>query len=295
MTRLIDRVFGHMPGWQLALWCSVLVGCFALADRVTGDELSFAIFYLLPVALAAWYGTAVTTFGVAMLAAFGWFAVEYASDRDYSQQWILFWNAGVRMLFFCIVAVLMRRLRLHVETQQQLARTDPLTGLLNRTGFLERSEALVNSAARYRLPLVIGFIDLDGFKKVNDTLGHHQGDELLRVVGAALRRATRDSDIAGRLGGDEFAIVLPNTRLDGAGAYFAKLHRELLRDMRRVGLPETGVSIGAMAFEDGPPRLPDALKMADELMYRAKRSGGMGVLVEAPAPPVPLRSVSGGR
>src|SRR5690606_28311404 len=152
-----------------------------------------------------------------------------------------------------------------------------------------------DSAARYRLPLVIGFIDLDGFKKVNDTLGHHQGDELLRVVGAALCRATRDSDIAGRLGGDEFAIVLPNTRLDGAGAYFAKLHRELLRDMRRVGLPETGVSIGAMAFEDGPPRLPDALKMADELMYRAKRSGGMGVLVEAPAPPVPLRSVSGGR
>lgn len=286
-----------MAPWQLVLWCTVLVMFFGVADHITGNELSFAAFYLVPVALAAWYGSFRVTCGMALLATVTWFAVEFLADRPYSQQWILFWNSGVRMIFFAIVALLMRQLHAHVESERQLARTDPLTGLLNRAGFLERSEALVNSAARYGLSLVIGFIDLDGFKKVNDDLGHYQGDEVLRVVGAALLRSTRESDIAGRLGGDEFAVLLPNTPLDGAQTYFNKLHQELVRGMRGLGGPDVGVSIGAIVFEEGPPPLSEALRMADQLMYRAKKSSRTSVLVETPpAPaPAPLRSTAGMR
>lgn len=294
MIRPIDRFFRGMPGWELALWCAVLIAFVGVMDRLTGYELSFAIFYLVPVSVAAWYGSRTGTYGVALLATATWLAVEYATDRPYSHQWILLWNSAVRLAFFTVVARLLRELRSHVSSQEQLARTDHLTGLLNRAGFLERSEALVNSAARYRLSLVIGFIDLDGFKQVNDTLGHYQGDEVLKAVGTALRGWTRESDIAGRFGGDEFAVLLPNTTLEGAGTFFAKLHEQLVSELRRQGGPEVGVSIGAIAFEDGPPHLAEALRMADQLMYRAKKSGRTSVLVEAPASALPLRSSAGG-
>lgn len=289
MIHEIDRFFGRMRPWQLVLWCTLMVGFVGAIDGITGNELSFAVFYLLPVSVAAWYGGVRTTCAIAILATLTWFTMEYLADRQYSHQWILFWNSAVRLLSFSIVAVLLRQLHAHVEAQGRLARTDPLTGLLNRGGFLERSEALVNSASRYGLSLVIAFIDLDGFKNVNDSLGHTRGDELLRAVGAALDDSIRESDIAGRLGGDEFAVLLPNTDLAGADAYFAKLHRQMLEAMARFDGPKVGVSIGAMVFEQGPPHLNEALRMADELMYRAKKGGRTSVIVATP-PAARLRS-----
>ena len=281
MIHGIDRLFGGLPAWQTSLWCVLLVAFVGVVDTITGDELSFSVFYLAPVSFAAWYGNKTLTFVVATLSTLVWLAIEYATHGPYTQQWILLWNGAVRMMFFVIVAVLLRQLKSYVEAQQQLARTDDLTGLLNRTGFMERSEALVNSAARYELSVVIGFIDLDGFKNVNDTLGHSRGDEVLRTVGATLRSSTRESDIAARFGGDEFAVLLPNTKLDGALAFFAKLHEELVTGMRTHGSSDLGVSIGAIVFEQGPPHLEDALRSADQLMYRAKKSGDRNIIVEA--------------
>jgi diguanylate cyclase (GGDEF)-like protein len=282
-----------MAPWQLVAWCTVLIGFVGVIDQITGNELSFAIFYLVPVGIAAWYGRLRSlTWAISVIATLTWCGADYLADRNYSHEWVLVWNAAVRMMFFAVVVLLLHQLRLHVESQRELARTDTLTGLLNRIGFLERSEALVNSAARYDLSLAIGFIDLDGFKKLNDSFGHHYGDEVLRAVGAALKGSTRGSDIAGRLGGDEFAVLLPNTELAGANAYFAKLHAELLAQMREHG-PDVGVSIGAIVFEDGSPHLSEALRLADQLMYRAKKSGRTSVLVETP-PPTHLRSVAGG-
>lgn len=293
MIRKIDRFFSRMPAWQLVLWCLVQILFFGIIDWLTGSELSFAVFYLVPVSVAAWYGGAVTTYGLALAATGMWLLVEYATDRAYSAQWILYWNSAVRLVFFCVVAFLVRQLHSHVELQQRLARTDHLTGLLNRAGFMELAEALASSAARYDLSLVIGFIDLDGFKKVNDTFGHHHGDEVLKTVGETLRVLNRESDITARLGGDEFAVLLPNTDLDGARVYFGKLHGELLEGIGRHGGSQIGVSIGAVAFERGPPALDEALKLADDLMYRAKKSGRTSVLVEPPSEVVELRRVGG--
>lgn len=293
MIYAIDRFFSKMPAWQLLLWCLLQILFFGVVDGLTGYELSFSVFYLVPVSIAAWYAAGATTYGIALLATGMWLAVEYSTDHTYSAEWILYWNSAVRLMLFVVVAFLIRQLRSHIELQQKLARTDDLTGLLNRVGFMELSEALANSAARYDLSLVIGFIDLDGFKKVNDTLGHHQGDEVLKTVGATLKQMTRESDISARLGGDEFAVLLPNTDLDGARVYFGKLHHELLEAMHRHGGSDIGVSIGAVVFETGPPPLTEALKLADDLMYQAKKSGRTSVLVETPPGVTPLRRVGG--
>lgn len=289
MIYVIDRFFSRMTGRQLVLWSLVQVLFIGLLDWITGSELSFTVFYLVPVSVAAWYSGTVVTYGIVLAAAGTWLGVEYVADRSYSAQWILYWNSAVRLVFFSVVALLIHQLRSHVELQQRLARTDHLTGLLNRAGFMELAELLTRSATRYDLSLVIGFIDLDGFKKVNDTLGHHHGDEVLKTVGATLRHLNRESDITARLGGDEFAVLLPNTDLDGARAYFGKLHRELLDGIRRHGDSSMGVSIGAVAFERGPPTLDQALRLADDLMYRAKKSGRTSVVVEPPPDTPELR------
>ena len=293
MMYAVDRFFSRMPGWQLVLWCLLQILFLGVIDWLTGYELAFGAFYLIPVAIAAWYTASDTTYGIALLATAMWFAVEYLTDNTYSAAWILYWNSGVRLMFFGVVAFLVRQLRSHVEAQQRLARTDELTGLLNRAGFMELAEVLGSTAARYDLSLVIAFIDLDNFKKVNDTQGHYQGDELLKAVGAMLRQATRESDVCARLGGDEFAVLLPNTSLAGAHAYFGKLHRQLLDGIRRQGGPEVGVSIGAAVFDRGPPPLREALKLADALMYRAKHAGGASVIVETPPEVTELRRVGG--
>lgn len=282
-----------MPRWQLLLWCLLQILVFGIVDWVTGYELAFSVFYLVPVSVAAWYAAGVATYAIALIATATWLGVEYTFDHTYSAQWILYWNSTVRLMFFAVVAFLIRQLRAHVEAQQRLARTDELTGLLNRAGFMELAEVLDSTAARYDLSLVIGFIDLDGFKQVNDTLGHSQGDEVLKAIGATLRQSTRESDVFARIGGDEFAVLLPNTDLDGARAYFDKLHHQLLEGIRRQCGADIGVSIGAAVFEKGPPPLREALKLADALMYRAKKSGRMSVLVETPPEVTELRGVSG--
>jgi diguanylate cyclase (GGDEF)-like protein len=276
----LDAGFADKPFWQIALSSVALILLLGAIDAMTGYEISFSIFYLLPISLAAWYGTGGMTAFASTLATLVWMAVEYWTHEPYSQQWILLWNSGVRLLFFLIVAYLIRELRSHVDLQQQLARTDPLTGLLNRSGFMERSEALVNSASRYGLSLAIGYIDLDGFKYINDTLGHSRGDEVLRAIGGVLRLSSRESDVAGRIGGDEFAVLLPNTDLEGAGVFFEKLRVQILADVKKNGWSQLGVSIGAIVFEKGPPSLSDALIFADHLMYRAKKSDGTSVIVE---------------
>lgn len=278
----LDGCFNDKPAWQVGIACVALIVFFGAVDNLTGDELSFAIFYLVPISIAAWYGTRELTYSVSILAALAWLAVEYVTNQPYSQQWILLWNSAVRLTFFVVVAFLIRQLKSHVASQQRLARTDMLTGLLNRAGFMERSEALVNSASRYGHSLAVGYIDLDGFKRINDTHGHHHGDEVLKAVGAALEGSSRESDIAARIGGDEFAVLLPNTNLAGAGVFFEKLHIQILGDMQQNGWSNLGVSIGAIVFEHGPPSLDDALKFADRLMYRAKQSSVTSVIVEAP-------------
>jgi diguanylate cyclase (GGDEF)-like protein len=157
------------------------------------------------------------------------------------------------------VAVLEQRLA-YLET---LIGSDELTGLLNRRGFLSVF-ARANAAAKRGGPAgVIVVCDLDGFKKVNDLLGHAQGDELLRQLGTIFRRRTRKMDASARLGGDEFALMLVGVSLAAARR---KCHW-LDRVIATIGL---GASFGLATF-DGEESEDTILHRADMAMYEEKR------------------------
>ena len=248
-------------------------------DYLTGPEISFSIFYLVPISAAVWYGSRRIGYFISVMAAIVWAIVEHVSALDYSQEWILYWNSAVRLAFFLVVGWLLSELQTNLRRQQHLASTDSLTGLLNRTGFIERAAPVMAAATRHGHPTTIGFADLDGFKQVNDTLGHVEGDAVLERVGALLIGARRGSDIAARYGGDEFVILLPHTGLQGARRFFDKFRRAAEVELRDGGRTGLSISIGAVVFERGPPDLIEALRIADGLMYRAKAGNDDGRIV----------------
>jgi diguanylate cyclase (GGDEF)-like protein len=162
------------------------------------------------------------------------------------------------------------------EKTLELAQVDALTGLPNRRHLMETLMKEVERAQRYTLPLSVLFLDLDRFKAFNDTYGHLAGDALLREFGAALRKHTRTTDMAGRYGGEEFAVVLTNTPLQGAITAAERIRvaaeqaKVPVKD--RTALAGTTVSIGAAELREGQA-MEDLLRSADAALYRAKEEG----------------------
>ena len=159
----------------------------------------------------------------------------------------------------------------------QQARTDPLTGLLNRRAFLEEVERHAARQDRDNQPSTLMFADLDHFKPVNDRLGHEAGDDVLRCTAALLRKTFRPADLIARLGGDEFAIWL-----NGADHMTAAERAEHLRDavprelaeLTGPDLPSVTMSIGIASKEPGDGETLDSLMLrADRAMYEVKRGG----------------------
>jgi diguanylate cyclase (GGDEF)-like protein len=165
------------------------------------------------------------------------------------------------------------RVRLAAETER-LALVDALTGLANRRAFTTHLETRVDGGAAGDTAVAVLFVDLDGFKAVNDTLGHAAGDELLTETAHRLRRAVGAEGFVARLGGDEFAAVLPDVfpgaADDTAAAVVTALRQPFLLG---AGPATISASVGVTASEPGDDA--DALlSRADAAMYVAKRAGG---------------------
>ncbi len=166
---------------------------------------------------------------------------------------------------------------------QREARTDELTGLPNRRALLQRAQQVTASSTPDR-PAAFLLLDLDGFKEVNDSLGHSAGDELLRLVGPRLSGCLRRDDVLARLGGDEFAVLLPETGVQEAQALAERLRALLLEPFTVTGVRlHVGVSIGVATTPQPARTVQELLHCADVAMYSAK-SAREGVHVYVPDP-----------
>jgi diguanylate cyclase (GGDEF)-like protein len=151
------------------------------------------------------------------------------------------------------------------------ARTDPLTGLLNRRGLGEHAAVEIARARRAGSLVAAACFDLDHFKGINDRWGHETGDRVLAGLGRLLMREARDIDIVARAGGEEFVVVLPGADLDGVSA-FAERIRAALAAETSEDLPAVRVSAGVVS-RVAPEDLSSLLQQADAALYAAKRAG----------------------
>jgi diguanylate cyclase (GGDEF)-like protein/PAS domain S-box-containing protein len=172
------------------------------------------------------------------------------------------------------------RARLEARRLAHRATHDALTGLVNRTEFERRLRRAFAGVAERRTEHVLGFLDLDGFKRINDACGHLSGDEVLRQVSAILRSRMRGRDTVARLGGDEFGILLEHCT-PARGARIANEMRKAISRHPFVCNGKThrvGVSVGIVPLQgEGSP--DEALRSADSACYSAKREGGNRVQV----------------
>lgn len=181
------------------------------------------------------------------------------------------------------------KLRENLEVVRREALTDPLTGILNRKFFDTRLREAARDAVDNDEPLSLLILDIDQFKKFNDTYGHQLGDQVLRLVARTLTDSLKGRDTLALFGGEEFVIILPQTRLDNAVTVAEQLRRTMMRHkvVRKNTGDEYGVitiSIGASGYRAGEP-LADLVRRADAALYHAKHTGRNRVVSEDDVPP----------
>lgn len=165
------------------------------------------------------------------------------------------------------------RLNRQLEDVLEAATRDVLTGLFNRAHFESVLRRKIEHAKRRTDTLAVAMIDLDGFKEVNDAMGHAMGDLALRQVGHLLGAQARETDLVARYGGDEFAWLMPGTTVDAAVAVADRIRR-LVQEMRQeMDLP-ISLSIGIASCPEDAASMTDLIDFADVAMYQAKESGG---------------------
>ncbi|KKC41094.1 hypothetical protein WH87_01565 [Devosia epidermidihirudinis] len=163
------------------------------------------------------------------------------------------------------------------------ARTDVLTGLPNRAGYDHFIASSVASATSNGNCLILAFIDLNGFKYINDTFGHSTGDHVLKIVGQRLRDGCRESDFVARLGGDEFVVVLTMKQQDSEAAFpaFQRLMNTIFKPMDVNGTElSIGAAIGTAHLDAGVDTAETLLNRADRCMYEAKLIGGVNIVTD---------------
>lgn len=270
MEAILESIRKIIPRPVLVILWIVLVLFVGLLDYYTKD-FSLMILYTLLVALVTlllgwWNGIAVSALGS---------LIGLVSDQLVNPQsggFLPFFNAGISLLVYLLLAVIVNRLSLSLENVKSLSRTDFLTGASNRRYLSEMVDREIGRSGRTKRPFSFAYIDLDNFKSVNDRFGHSAGDELLKRMVQNMRHSVRNIDVVGRIGGDEFAVLFPETSRQNALSAMKRLREECAEGIRE-SYPDITFSAGLVTFLRCPRDSNEVFSTADSLMYRAKKEG----------------------
>ena len=269
--RLLNSLESLSRDWLITIATGV-VFILGVIDYLTGFELSFSFFYLIPVAMVAWMIGRNAGLVISVLCATAWLTSNSLSGHHFSNLFIGIWNTFFRFGFYAVVTILLAELRHALEEERLLTNTDPLTGALNRRSFNEIAEKKMISAEVNKHPYTMVYIDLDNFKIINDTLGYTVGDLVLKSVVDAIQAQIRNTDFLARLGGDEFAVLLTNIDQEQAKLIVQRLHSSLTEKMETNNW-EITFSIGVLTVLSMPESVDKLVSLTDTLMYEVKASG----------------------
>jgi diguanylate cyclase (GGDEF)-like protein len=255
---------------------AVLLGLSAILVIAASDFLAAGVglapLYLVPVIFVAWFVDRRAGCMVSLVALIAELATDVLGGYATPVTPAPYVDALFRCALFLFVTLIVTAIKVALEREKALARTDALTGVMNARMFRELGSLEIQKAQRYERSLSVAFIDIDDFKSVNDQFGHGAGDALLQTVARTVKEHIRATDIVARLGGDEFAIILPETGAVVAPLVVNKLLNELMAALKHSTWPVT-FSIGLMTFAEPPPSVSEMLRLTDLVMYEVKQSG----------------------
>ncbi len=261
----------RLPHWGFPLLGPLGVALIAYALATTPGPGDGAVLYALPVLWTTLF------FGrrgaIAIIACVGLGHVisllSLPAASAYPGRWV---DVMVSVSAIAVVVLALRGSNELLLTQlADEARTDSLTGLLNRRGFDERATVELAHARRNAGAVALATFDIDYFKHVNDEWGHETGDRVLVRMGVLLVAASRETDVIARLGGEEFSVLLPGSDSAGAEAFTQRV-RVALATSDPAGLPSVRISAGVHAAI-APADVQTMMKSADTALYHAKRGG----------------------
>ena len=250
----------------------LLVGGAAILDHVTGEDLSFLCFYLIPVSFFIWFTTRRLGVLISLLCSLVWFSENITDKAHLFHSHISYLNMSVEVVFFFLATLLICVLKDAMGINKELSRQDALTGAINRNAFYKLASREIARLERYKHPFTVAYMDIDNFKVVNYRFGHNTGDQLLCSVADTVRKNLRKLDIISRFGGDEFTILLPETGPEAAQAVLSRIRNVLLNMMESNKWPVT-FTFGTVTFLKAPSSVEEMMKKVGGLMYAGKDSG----------------------
>ncbi len=287
--------FDRLPIWAFHVGIVAATAIATVAIHAWGDQAPYGPLPYLWVTIYAFYFFSLPAALVHMALLGAMFGVELGlRDLDYTPltDWIA--TVGTLTTAGLLVAIIRDRLIALIANLTDAARTDPLTGLLNRRGFEETFEVEIERARRADSSLSVIVGDLDRFKSINDRLGHAAGDEVLRTIGATLRDSKRSWDSAARIGGEEFAVLVPDTDEHGAYTLAERLRVAIEEAVEPAGADQLTASFGVVSFPIHGQTADALLNAADQALYAAKRLGrNRAVISSAEVPGILARAPRG--
>jgi len=270
----------HAP-WRLHLtmWVDIAAATFSALADATLSTPAFLVFLMVILGNGMRYG--LKNFREAVIGCFGAsIIIVWLRLPDYLTMFSV--SAIFFLVFFAIIVLYSYSLTAKIErARAKLAHernVDALTGMLNRRALNERVMQLFDSSKGHGREAVVLFADLDGFKNVNDTHGHHVGDRVLVAVAERILESVRSLDVVARYGGDEFLLILPNTSPEG-GEVVAQRIRRAINEWARDNQIDFNVSIGVGHYPAHGGDLESVIASVDKAMYRSKAElGGGGIL-----------------
>lgn len=269
----IFKFLDHLSGWPrplLIAMFTVFTLLIGLYDYLTHEQAAVSVLYFPLISIACWVVGLRSAVALSLLACVLWILDDLFMPNRPWPKGFKYWQTAMNFLVYVAFAYMLAKLKITMQWQHRVSRSDELTGLANRAALFEDGRRDLARCRRIRRPLTAVFIDLDEFKQVNDLYGHAEGDRVLRTAATCIRLNTRESDLTARIGGDEFVVIAPEMPYEAAQRYAERLQQCFVAEMGRQGWPVT-VSLGVATFNCPPATVDELVKAADDLMYTAKR------------------------
>jgi diguanylate cyclase (GGDEF)-like protein/putative nucleotidyltransferase with HDIG domain len=262
----------RVPAFVIPLFLSLATVQIALAVHFDGRGSSVYGLYFVWIGMLSFYflDWRRALIQIALIGAAFAATMTTVEETVPAQRWLM--TVGTALAGGLVVAYMRERISLLVAQLTDAARTDPLTGMLNRRALEELFDAELERSRRGARPLSVIVGDLDGFKAVNDGLGHQAGDQALCKLAEELGRWKRRIDMAARVGGEEFALLLPETDERGAFLVAERLRRATQRTFADEHVPLT-ISFGVASYPDHGADAELLMRAADQALYTAKDMG----------------------